>query len=277
MIFNLPLITPLDKKNNIDFFSLEKLIFFISNLKYLNNIILFSEYSEFNTLSSNEKIDILNCILNNNIPNINIILYIQNLINYNDIIEIINQKIYKNIFYIILDYPNLNNKYIKNIFENFNKIFSKFKYLFFYINIKNKNYIKKKIFIKLKKKNKNFIGLIYKNLNFNIKKIKIIINNDLLILNNYFKYNGIISSLFLFFFDYILKILEKRIINENYYNFIKFIKILSKINYISGIKFLLYKNKIIKNFFMRLPCNNILNIKYYNLLESYYKKLNNLI
>ncbi|WGH25711.1 MAG: dihydrodipicolinate synthase family protein [Candidatus Shikimatogenerans bostrichidophilus] len=283
---SIPIVTPFDKKNNIDFFSLEKLIFYISNLEHINNIILFSKYSEYYSLSTNEKIDIINCIQNNNKKNINIILKINNIYNYNDVIYIINQKIYKNIYYIIIDYPNISNIYKKDIINNYNKIFKYFKYLYFFISIKNKN-IDENIFNKIKETNKNFIGLIDQ-CNYEIYKydlinnIKIIINNDIYLLKNIYNIDGIISPLFLFFFDYINNYIIKNIQNnksflydKNYLNLIYFINILyKKINPISGVKFLLNIIGICK-IYMKLPCNNIDNIIFYNNIKDIYNKIIN--
>ncbi|MDH3004361.1 MAG: hypothetical protein NHG00_00980, partial [Candidatus Shikimatogenerans sp. JK-2022] len=92
----IPLITPFDKNYNIDYLSLEKIIYHIINLEYIENIILFDNLSECNTFTINEYIDIINCILNNNKVNLNIILKISNIYNYNDLINIINKKYFKN-------------------------------------------------------------------------------------------------------------------------------------------------------------------------------------
>ncbi|WOX79251.1 hypothetical protein [Candidatus Shikimatogenerans bostrichidophilus] len=280
----IPLITPLDNNNNIDYFSFEKLILYINNFKYINYIILFSNFSEYSFISNNEKIDIINCIKNNN-KNIKIILKINNIYNYNDIEEILSQNIYNNINYIIIDYPNINNIYQEEIINNLNKIFNKFKYLFFIINIKN--YIDDNILLKIKNKNNNFIGIINNYLITNyelINNIKIFINNDidLFLINKIFNnIDGIISPLLNILFNYIynkiiIKINNNQYIeyDEKYYKFIELINILyNKINPISGIKYLLNKINICK-YFIKLPCNNIENIKIYKKLEKLYNIIN---
>ncbi|WGH28098.1 MAG: dihydrodipicolinate synthase family protein [Candidatus Shikimatogenerans bostrichidophilus] len=114
---SLPLITPFDNKYNIDFFSLEKLMLFINNLNNIDSIIIFDKFSEYFTIYNNEKIDLINCIQNNNKKNIKIYLKINNIYIFDEIDNIINQNIYKNIYYIILDYPNISNKiYKKKLF-----------------------------------------------------------------------------------------------------------------------------------------------------------------
>ncbi|WOX79119.1 hypothetical protein [Candidatus Shikimatogenerans bostrichidophilus] len=281
----IPLITPFDNNNNIDFFSLEKLILYINNLKYINYIILFSNFSEYSFISNNEKIDIINCIKNNN-KNIKIILKINNIYNYKDIEEQLSQNIYNNINYIIIDYPNINNIYKEEIINNFNKIFNKFKYLFFIINIKKK--INDDILLKIKNKNNNFIGIINNNLIKNyelINKIKIFINNDIeLFLNNkiFNNIDGIISPLLNIIFNFIynkiiIKINNNQYIeyDEKYYKFIELINILyNKINPISGVKYLLNYIKICK-FFIKLPCNKIDNIKLYNKIVNIFNIIYN--
>ncbi|WGH26074.1 MAG: hypothetical protein NHF93_01060 [Candidatus Shikimatogenerans bostrichidophilus] len=283
----IPIITPFDKKKNIDFFSLEKLILYISNLNYINYILLFNNFSEINTLSNNEKIDIINCVQNNNKKNIKIILKINNIYNFNDLSNIINQNIYKDINYIILDYPKLKNIYKKEIIYNFNKIFKKYKYIYFFIEIKKKIYINENIFLILKNENNNFIGIInssnyiFKNYNL-IKNIKIFINNDLLFFNNiYYNINGIISPLLIILFNFIydnfIKNINNNLIciyNKKYYKFIKLIDILyNKLNPISGLKFLLRKINICKRY-LKLPCNKIINIKQYNKIEKIFYYIN---
>ncbi|WOX79382.1 hypothetical protein [Candidatus Shikimatogenerans bostrichidophilus] len=280
----IPLITPLDKKNNIDYFSLEKLILYINNLKYINYIILFSNFSEYSFITNNEIIDIINCIKNNN-NNIKIILKINNIYNYNDIEEKLSQNIYNNINYIIIDYPNINNIYKEEIINNFNKIFNKFKYLFFIINIKNN--IDDNILLKIKNKNNNFIGIINNYLITNyelINKIKIFINNDIkLFLNNkiFNNIDGIISPLLNILFNFIynkiiIKINNNQYIeyDEKYYKFIELINILyNKINPISGIKYLLNIINICK-IYIKLPCNNIENINLYKKIKKIYNLIN---
>ncbi|MDH3004976.1 MAG: hypothetical protein NHG06_00015 [Candidatus Shikimatogenerans sp. JK-2022] len=280
---NIPLITPLDNNLNIDYLSLEKLIFNINNLEYINSIIIFDKYSEYYTFTINEYIDIINCIFNNK-KNLNIVIKINNIYNYSDLINILNKKIYKDIYYIILDYPILNSKYKYDIIKNYNKIFKYFKYLYFYFSIKNKKYIDEDIFIKIKYKNKNFIGIINET-NYIFKKYKlinnidIIINNDLFLFNN-LNINGIISPLFLFFFDYIynyiiLNINNNKLFlnNENYYRLISFINILyKKIYTISGIKYILNKLNIC-NIYVKYPIYNIENIIEYKKLISIFKKI----
>ncbi|MDH3004746.1 MAG: dihydrodipicolinate synthase family protein [Candidatus Shikimatogenerans sp. JK-2022] len=285
---NIPLITPLDNKNNIDFFSLEKLITYISNYK-VDNLILFDKFSENITLSINEKIDIINCIFNNNIKNINIILKINNLYNYNDLIDILNQKLYKNIYCFILDYPNLSYLYNNEIIKNYNKIFKNFKYLYFYLNFNKYNnfFFDENIFIELKKKNKNFLGIINKTKYiFNkynlVNKLEIFINNDIYLFKNIYNINGIISPLFLFFFDYInnniilnIKNYKNIIYDLNYYNLVKFINYLYnyKLNPLFCIKYLLEKLNICKKY-IRKPCNNFEKfIKYYKKLKKIYNTI----
>ncbi|MDH3004387.1 MAG: hypothetical protein NHG08_00125 [Candidatus Shikimatogenerans sp. JK-2022] len=279
----LPLITPFDYKLNIDYLSLEKILFYINNLENLNNIILFDNISEYKTFTDNEYIDIINCIYNNNKNNLNIILKINNFYNYYDLINILNKTIYKNIYSFILDFPkNLNNyEYNKDIINNYNKIFNYFKYLKFYFFIKND--ININLLIELKKKNKNFIGIIINNKNLikNIKLIKyfkIIVYNDLLIFNNLnFNIYGIFSPLYYFFLNYInnitLNFYKKNffLIDNNFYKFINLINILyNKIYYISGIKYLLY-NLNICEYYTKKPINNIKHIKEYNKLKKLFK------
>ncbi|WGH26605.1 MAG: dihydrodipicolinate synthase family protein [Candidatus Shikimatogenerans bostrichidophilus] len=279
-----PIITPFDKKNNIDYFSLEKFIIYISNIEEIKNIILFSNCSEYNFISNNEKIDIINCINNTLHNNINIYLKISNLYHKNDILNIINQNIYKNIYYFIIDYPYLNKSYNKEIINNYNKIFKEKKYLNFYFTINNNLNIDEKIFLKIKEKNKNFIGVInksnffFKNYNL-IKNIKIIIYNDINFFNNLIiNINGIISPLFNILFKYIYINIIKKINNNKIivydYKFFKFLKLINilykKMYFISGLKYLLNINNIC-NFYVKLPCNNINNNKYYKKLKKIYK------
>ncbi|BDT61536.1 MAG: hypothetical protein RDO_0640 [Flavobacteriales endosymbiont of Rhyzopertha dominica] len=281
----IPLITPFDKKYNVDFLSLEKLILFISNIKGINYIIIFNEYSEYYSLYNNDKIDIINCIQNNNINNINLVLKINNKYYNSDIIYILNKKIYKNIKYIIIDYPNIKSIFINEILNNYNKIFKYFKNIYFFINFNNNKYINEKILLKIKLNNKNFLGIIIKenylikNYSF-FKNIKIIINNDLILINKYIDlkyYYGIISPLFNIIFEFINNIIynynNKMIYNKKINNFEKLINIIyNKINIISGIKYLL-NIKNICNFYIKLPCNNINNIKYYKKLKKIYNIL----
>ncbi|WGH27616.1 MAG: dihydrodipicolinate synthase family protein [Candidatus Shikimatogenerans bostrichidophilus] len=283
----IPIITPFDNKNNIDFFSLEKFIIYLSNIKNIKNIILFSNCSEYNLLSNNEKIDIINCINNTIKKDINILLKINNLFNKYDIINIINQNIYKNINFIIIDYPNLNKIYYKEIINFFNKIFKEKKYLKFFITINKNININENVFLKIKEKNKNFIGIInkcnffFKNYEL-INNIKIIIYNDINFFKKiFFNINGIISPLFNILFKFINKNIIKKINNNKiilydnkYFFFLKLINILyKKINYISGIKYLLNINNIC-NYYVKLPCNDINNIVYYKKLKKIYNYIN---
>ncbi|MDH3004662.1 MAG: hypothetical protein NHF90_00715 [Candidatus Shikimatogenerans sp. JK-2022] len=285
----IPLITPFDKNLNIDYFSLEKIYFHIINLEYINGIILFDSFSEYKTINLNDKIDIINCILNNNKFNLNIILKINNLYNYYDLVFEINQKIYKNIYYIILDYPKFyNTKYQKDIIKNYNKLFKNYKYLFFYFTIKNRTNINENFILNIKENNKNFLGIInktnyiFKNYEL-IKNLDIIIYNDLLLFNNIFlNINGIISPLFLLFFNYlyndiILNINNNKffLFNKTFYNLIKFIKILYKKIYpISGIKFLLNHLNLC-NLDIKYPISNFQNINEYNQLITLFNKIIN--
>lgn len=285
---NIPLITPLDDKFNVDYLSLEKIMFHIINLKYIDNIILFDKFSEYKFFTINEYIDIINCVINNNKKNINLILKINNYYNYDDLVNILNNNINKVFYNIILDYPLLNKIYKKDIIENYNKIFKKYKYLNFYFTFKNKKYIYEDILINIKSNNNNFIGIInetdyiFKNFNL-INNLKIINNNDNILFNSIFhNYYGIISPLFLFFLDYIYNNILKNIYNNNlflldinFYELINFIKILyKKINTISGIKYLLNELKIC-NYYTKLPINNINDILEYKKLINIFNKIIN--
>ncbi|MDH3003841.1 MAG: hypothetical protein NHF95_00970 [Candidatus Shikimatogenerans sp. JK-2022] len=287
IIISLPLITTFDKKYNIDYFSLEKLILFINNLN-IDNIILFDNYSEIDNIYNNEIIDIINCIQNNINKKINLFLKINNIYNYEEINYIITQNIFKNIYYIIIDYPYLNNKIYKyEIINNYNKIFKKFKYLKFFFNFNNKKYINEENLIKIKLNNNNFIGIINKT-NFFFKKIKIFYDIKIYIYNDYlyFKYlnyniDGIISPLFYLFYNYInnniLNYLDKKNFlkkNKKYYYFLKFIKYFNfKVNPISYIKFFLKKKKICKKY-VKLPSNDIKNYNIYNKINDIYNIIN---
>ncbi|WGH25347.1 MAG: hypothetical protein NHF87_01065 [Candidatus Shikimatogenerans bostrichidophilus] len=282
----IPLITPFDKNLNIDYLSLEKLMLYIINLENIDGIILFDKISEYYTFTVNEYIDIINCILNNNKNKINIILKINNIYNYKDLINIIDLKFYKDINIIMLDFPNLNNKYKYDIIKNYNYLFKYYRYLSFYFYLNNKKYIDENILLEIKNSNKNFIGIINKtNYIFNnynlINSLSIIIYNDLLFykLINLKPY-GIISPIFLFLFNYIYNNIILNINNnklfiydKNYYRLIKFIYILyKKINPISGIKFILDSINLCEPY-VKYPIYNVDKLLEYQKIKKIFNKI----
>ncbi|WGH25159.1 MAG: dihydrodipicolinate synthase family protein [Candidatus Shikimatogenerans bostrichidophilus] len=282
----IPLITPFDKDLNIDYLSLEKLILYIINLENIDSIILFDKISEYYSFTVNEYIDIINCIINNNKSKIKIIIKINNIYNYKDLINIIDLKYYKNINLIMLDYPNIDNKYKKDIITNYNNLFKNYRYLSFYLYLNNKKYIDENILLEIKNSNKNFIGIInktdYRFKNYTlINSLSIIIYNDLFFYKFInFKPYGIISPLFLLLFNYIYNNIILNINNnklfiydKNYYRFIKFINILyKKIYTISGIKFLLDSMNLCK-FYVKYPINNINEILEYQEIKKIFNKI----
>ncbi|WGH24611.1 MAG: hypothetical protein NHF92_01025 [Candidatus Shikimatogenerans bostrichidophilus] len=287
----IPLITPLDGNLNIDYLSLEKILFHIIDLEKIDNLIIFDNYSEYKLINVNDRIDLINCIINNNNNNINLklILKINDIYNYNDLIYEINKKLYKNIYYIILDFPFYYNKiYKEDILINYIKLFKYYKYLYFYFSIKKGCKIDENFLLKLKNKCNNFIGILNKN-NYNfqnyelINNIDIIINNDLNLFNNInLNISGVSSPLFYFFLNYFyneifLRIQNRKYLkfNNTYYNVINFINILyKKIYTISGIKFLLHYLNIC-NFYIKDPIYNIDNISYYKKLKILLNKIIN--
>lgn len=284
----IPLITPLEKNLTIDFLSLEKILYYIVGLEKIKNLIIFDKFSEYNNIRLSDKIDIINCITNNNKANLKIILKINNIYEYSSLISNINKKIYKNIYYIILDFPYFyNNKYKQDILNNYIKLFKYYKYLYFYFNISSINF-SERFFLLLKSNCKNFIGLfdetntVFKNYDL-INSLEIIINNDKFLFNKIFlNTSGISSPLFYFCFNYLFRdvisiINSNKIItfNKIFYNLINFINIFySKIHIVSGIKFLLnYYN--LCNPYVKDPIYTVSNIKYYNQLIQLLNKIKN--
>ncbi|WGH24796.1 MAG: hypothetical protein NHF88_01030 [Candidatus Shikimatogenerans bostrichidophilus] len=285
----IPLITPLDNNFNIDYLSLEKILFHIINLEKINYLIIFDNISEYQLINSNDKIDLINCIINNNKNNLKIILKINNVYNYYDLIYEINKKIYKDFYYIIIDFPlYYNNKYKEDIIENYIKLFKYYKYLYFYFSIEEKSNIDENFFLILKKECNNFNGIfnkkkyIFQNYEL-INNIDIIINNDVNLFNNiHLNIKGVSSPLFYFFLNYfyneIFYYIKKNKIfkfNKIYYNLNNLINILyKKIYTISGIKYLLnYLN--LCNYYIKDPIYNIKDIIYYKRLITLFNKIIN--